>query len=220
MSATMAPKMARITIALADDHKLVREGIRMLLAADPTLDVVAEASDGIDALAVVKRHHPDVLLLDLRIPQLHGLDVIRQLRDEEQTRIIVLSMHMEEPYVVEALREGAIAYLPKDCTPVELIRAIHAVANGESYFTDSLRQKAMTVALNVNRGSVPTGRERSVLELAAQGKTSSEVATALHISRRTVEAHRANVMKKLSLKSQTDLVLYAMRQGIVGAGAR
>src|SRR5204862_1804078 len=128
-AATMPPKIARITIALADDHRLVREGFRMLLAADPTLDVVAEATDGIEALAVVKRHHPDVLLLDLRIPQVHGMEVIRQLRDEARTRIIVLSMHTEEAYVVEALREGAIAYLPKDCTPAELLRAIYTVAN-------------------------------------------------------------------------------------------
>jgi DNA-binding NarL/FixJ family response regulator len=212
----MPPKVGQITIALADDHRLVREGIRMLLAADPCLEVVAEASDGIEALAVVKQHDPDVVLLDLRIPQLHGMEVIRQLRDEARTRIIVLSMHTEEAYVVEALREGAVAYLPKDCTSAELISAIHMVANGEGYVPDSLRQKALTATLNLRRSSLPTGRERSVLALAAQGKTSSEVAAALHVSRRTAEAHRANVMKKLSLKNQTDLVLYAMRQGLLG----
>ena len=189
----------------------------MLLAADPTLEIVAEANDGMEALEVVKRHHPDVLLLDLRIPQLHGMDVIRQLREEPATKIIVLSMHTEDAYVIEALREGAIAYLPKDCSPDELIRAIHTVANGEGYVPDSLRQKAMAAALKVNRRSIPTGRERSVLALAAQGKTSVEVAAALHISRRTAEAHRANVMKKLCLKTQTDLVLYALRQGLVAA---
>jgi DNA-binding NarL/FixJ family response regulator len=188
----------------------------MLLVADPSLEVVAEASDGIDALAVVKRHHPHVLLLDLRIPHLHGMEVIRQLRDEARTRIIVLSMHMEEAYVVQALREGALAYLPKDCTPAELIYAIHTVASGEGYVPDSLRQQALMITLQANKRSIPTRRERSVLALAAQGKTSSEVAAALHISRRTAEAHRAKAMKKLSLKNQTDLVLYALRQGNPG----
>ena len=213
----MPPKIGRITIALADDHELVRDGIRTLLASDPSLEIVAEAGDGLEALEMVQHHHPDVLLLDLRMPRLHGIDVIRHVHGQSGTKVVVLSMHTEEPYLVEALRRGASGYLPKHCSLAELVQGIRAAAGGQDYVPEPLRQRAMSAALKTKGRAHVTNREQAVLELAAQGKTSVEIATALQISCRTAEAHRANLMKKLSLKTQTDLMLYALRQGLVSA---
>jgi DNA-binding NarL/FixJ family response regulator len=208
-----------IRVALAEDHHLVREGLKALLKAEPCLDLVGEASDGLQALAIVEKEKPDVLLLDLRIPRLHGIEVMRQLRDQKHTRVVVVSMHSDEPYVIEALKSGVSGYVLKDCPPSELMLAIRTVAAGTQYLCEALRQKALSATL---RRLVPgihgpqlTKRELLVLELAAEGKTSAEIAETLFISRRTAEAHRANLMKKLGLKTQTDLVLYAVRNGMI-----
>jgi DNA-binding NarL/FixJ family response regulator len=208
-----------IRIALADDHRLVREGLKALLKAEPCFELIAEAADGLQAVEIVEKHKPDVLLLDLRIPRLHGIEVLRQLREQEHTKIVVVSMHADEPYVIEALKNGISGYILKDCTCSELIQAIRTAAAGGQYLAESLRQKAVSATL---KRLVPgvlgpqlTKRELLVLELAAEGKTSAEIASALFISRRTAEAHRANLMKKLGLKTQTDLVLYAVRNGMI-----
>jgi DNA-binding NarL/FixJ family response regulator len=173
----------------------------------------------LQAVEIVGRDKPDVLLLDLRIPRLHGIEVLRQIRDQEQTRVVVVSMHSDEPYVVEALKNGVSGYVLKDCPPSELIQAIRTAASGGQYLCESLRQKAISATLKRLvpgvQGPQLTKRELLVLELAAEGKTSSEIAKTLFISRRTAEAHRANLMKKLGLKTQTDLVLYAVRNGII-----
>jgi DNA-binding NarL/FixJ family response regulator len=208
-----------IRIALAEDHKLVREGLKALLKNEGSFELVAEASDGLQAVEIVEREQPDVLLLDLRIPRLHGIEVLRQIRDQEKTRVVVVSMHSDEPYVVEALKNGVSGYVLKDCPPSELIQAIRTAAAGGQYLCESLRQKAISATLKRLvpgvQGPQLTKRELLVLELAAEGKTSSEIAKKLFISRRTAEAHRANLMKKLGLKTQTDLVLYAVRNGII-----
>jgi DNA-binding NarL/FixJ family response regulator len=208
-----------IRIALAEDHKLVREGLKALLHNEPAFELVGEASDGLQAVEMVEKNKPDVLLLDLRMPRLHGIEVLRQLRDQHRTRVVVVSMHSDEPYVVEALKNGVSGYVLKDCPPSELIHAIRIAAAGGQYLCESLRQKAISATLKRLvpgvQGPQLTKRELLVLELAAEGKTSSEIAKSLFISRRTAEAHRANLMKKLGLKTQTDLVLYAVRNGLI-----
>jgi DNA-binding NarL/FixJ family response regulator len=208
-----------IRIALAEDHKLVREGLKALLKNEPAFELVGEASDGLQAVEIVEKHKPDILLLDLRIPRLHGIEVLRQIRDQHETRVVVVSMHSDEPYVVEALKNGVSGYVLKDCPPAELILAIRTAASGGQYLCESLRQKAISATLKRLvpgvQGPQLTKRELLVLELAAEGKTSSEIAKSLFISRRTAEAHRANLMKKLGLKTQTDLVLYAVRNGLI-----
>jgi DNA-binding NarL/FixJ family response regulator len=208
-----------ITVALAEDHKLVREGLKAILKSEPSFELVGEASDGLQAMQMVEKQKPDVLLLDLRIPRLHGIDVLRQLRDQHHTKVVVVSMHSDEPYVIEALKNGVSGYVLKDCPSAELLLAIRTAAAGGQYLAESLRQKAISATLKRLvpgvRGPQLTKRELLVMELAAEGKTSAEIAGSLFISRRTAEAHRANLMKKLGLKTQTDLVLYAVRNGMI-----
>ena len=213
-----------ITLVLAEDHHIVRQGLKALLAAEKNFKVLSEAGDGLEALELVSRHKPNVLVLDLMLPRLHGLEVIRRVRTEHlATRVIVLSMHSDEPYVVEALRSGALGYVLKDCTTSNLIDAVHSVAAGKRYLSPALAERAID-ALFQDRGEVGldlhdtlTERERLVLQLAASGLSNPEVAGKLFISARTAETHRANLMRKLGLHSQTDLVRYAIRKNIITA---
>jgi two-component system, NarL family, response regulator NreC len=209
---------AKIRIALAEDHKLVREGLKALLVREAGFQIVGEAGDGVEAIKLVEREKPDVLLLDLRLPRLHGLEVLRQLRSHKGTHVVVVSMHADEPYVVEALRNGVKGYVLKDSPPSEMIQAIRAAADGGQFISPPLTQIALNTMLRrKSQGTqkdILTKRERLVLELAAEGKSNQEIADKLFISRRTAEAHRAHLMKKLGLKSQTDLVMYGIRKGI------
>jgi DNA-binding NarL/FixJ family response regulator len=207
-----------IRIVVADDHTLFREGLKAVLKTDPVFKVVGEAADGIQAIETVNKLKPDVLLLDLRIHGLHGIEVISRLKPASETHIVVLSMHADEPYIIEALRFGVSGYVLKNSGSSELFLAIRTAASGGQYIDPALRAKALSATIKrVLPGTVTslTQRELQVLELAAQGKTSLEIANAISISRRTAEAHRASFMKKLALKTQTDLVLYAVRTGIV-----
>ena len=213
-----------ITVALAEDHHLVRQGFKLVLAAESDMKLVGEAADGLAAVDLVDKQKPNVLLLDLMIPRLHGLEVIRRVHKEHpETRVIVLSMHADEPYVMEALRNGASGYVLKDCTGGDLVQAVRAVAAGRRYLSPMLAERAITGYVerpgesDLDVYETLTNRERLVLQLAAEGKTSAEIATALFISPRTAETHRANLMRKLSLRSQTDLVRFAIRRGIISA---
>jgi len=213
-----------IQIALAEDHHLVRQGFKLVLEAENDFRLVGEAADGLAAVSLVAKAKPNVLLLDLMIPRLHGLEVTRQCRrDVPQTRVIILSMHADEPYVMEALRNGAGGYVLKDCTASDLVQAVRAVAAGRRYLSPALAERALTGYVerpgesDVDVYETLTNRERLVLQMAAEGKTSGEIATALFISPRTAETHRANLMRKLSLRSQTDLVRFAIRRGIIAA---
>ena len=213
-----------ITVALAEDHHLVRQGFKLVLAAESDMKLVGEAADGMAAVELVENQRPNVLLLDLMIPRLHGLEVIRRVHKEHpETRVIVLSMHADEPYVMEALRNGASGYVLKDCTGGDLVQAVRAVAAGRRYLSPMLAERAITGYVerpgesDLDVYETLTNRERLVLQLAAEGKTSAEIATALFISPRTAETHRANLMRKLSLRSQTDLVRFAIRRGIISA---
>jgi DNA-binding NarL/FixJ family response regulator len=211
----------KITVALADDHHVVRQGLRALLETEPDLSVVEEAADGSAALEMVTRMTPDVLVLDLAMQGTTGLDVLGQVtRQQPTTRVVVLSMHSGEAYVVEALRRGASAYVLKDATASDLIHAIREVMAGRHYLSPSLSERAIEAYAKTEAAAdephrVLTPRELEVFRLAARGDSLQQIATELSISPRTAESHRANLMRKLGLHSQTDIVRHAIRHGIL-----
>lgn len=214
--------MKPITLVLAEDHHIVRQGFKVLLESEKDFRLLGEASDGMEAVRLVGVHKPDILVLDLMIPRLHGLEVTRQVRQEyRSTKVIILSMHADEPYVVEALRNGASGYVLKDSTAADLVKAVREVATGKRYLSASLAERAITGYLKKpgEIGQDPyetlTNRERLVFQLAAEGQSSKEVADKLFISPRTAETHRANLMRKLGLKSQTELVRFAIRRALI-----
>jgi DNA-binding NarL/FixJ family response regulator len=211
-----------ISIVLAEDHNLVRKGLKSLLAAEAGLSLVGEAADGLQAVELVKKLQPDLLLLDLMIPRLHGLEVIRVVRRDSRTKVVVVSMHADEPYVMEALKMGAAGYVLKESTPEELVEAIRTVMAGGHYLSPILRNAALTVLLRRTGDTTDpygslTPRERVVLRFAAEGNSNAEIAEKLGVSSRTIETHRAHLLKKLGLKSQTDLVRFAIRKEIISA---
>lgn len=219
----MAGKAANpITLLLADDHQIVRQGMRALLETEQGFRVIGEASDGLEAVRLSERLRPDILILDLMLPGLHGLEVIRKLRKQvPRTRVVVLSMHANEAYVLQALRNGAAAYVLKDCEAAVLIQAVRQVAAGYRYLCPQLAARAIDTYVEsarnapADRYEVLTPREREVLQLAAEGYTSAQIAARFFLSRRTVETHRTNMMRKLGLRTRTDLVRYAMQRGLI-----
>lgn len=214
--------MSMTTIVLADDHHLVRQGLRSLLEAEPDFSIVGETGDGLEAAQLVERLRPDVLVLDLMMPGLNGLEVTRQVSQRSpRTHVVILSMHPNEAYVLEALRAGAAAYVLKESTSAELVRAVREAVAGRRYLSPPLSERAIEVYMQKAESAALdpyetlTAREREVLHLAAEGHTNAEIADRLFISRRTVETHRANLMRKLGLRTQTDLISYALRRGIL-----
>ena len=214
--------MSMTTIVLADDHHVVRQGLRSLLEAEPDFSIVGEAGDGLEAAQLVERLQPDVLVLDLMMPGLNGLEVTRQVSQRSpQTHVVILSMHPNEAYVLEALRAGAAAYVIKESTSAELVRAVREAVAGRRYLSPPLSERAIKAYMQKAESAALdpyetlTAREREVLHLAAEGHNNAEIADRLFISRRTVETHRANLMRKLGLRSQTDLIRYALQRGIL-----
>ena len=214
--------MSRITVVLADDHHLVRQGLRTLLEAEGDFGVIGEEADGLKVVALVERLRPNVLVLDVQLPGLNGLEITRQIVQRGfQTRIVILSMHANETYVLEALRHGAAGYVLKDANPAEVVEAVHEVSAGRRYLSrglsdraiDAYAEKAKTTATDAYESL--TNREREVLQLAAESSSIAEIGARLGISPRTVETHRENLMRKLGLQSQTDLIRYALRRGIL-----
>jgi DNA-binding NarL/FixJ family response regulator len=212
------------TIVLAEDHQILRQGLKMMLGAEKAFRLVGEAGDGLEAVRIVKATKPNVLVLDLMIPHLHGLEVTRQLsKDCPRTKIVILSMHADEPYVVEALRSGALGYVLKECTAANLIEAIQSVASGKRYLSPALAERALAAFFQnpsepgLDPYETLTERERLILQLAAEGLSNPDIGRKLFISPRTAESHRANLMRKLGLHSQTDLVRYAIRRQIISA---
>ena len=210
------------TIVLADDHNVVRHGLRALLEAEPDFRVIGEASDGLETAQMVERLKPDVLVVDLMMTGINGLEVTRQVSKRSPgTNVVVLSMYGNEGYVLEALRAGAKAYVLKESTAEELVRAVREAAMGNHYLGPPLSERAIEAYTQKTESAVLdpydtlTTREREVLHLVAQGCANAEIASRLFISRRTVEIHRANMMRKLSLHSQTQLVRYAIQRGIL-----
>ena len=210
------------TVLLVDDHHVVRRGIRALLENEAGIQVVGEAGTGMEAARLTQQLKPDVLIIDLMLADMSGLEVIRQLRKRAPaTSAVVLSMYGNDCYVVEALQAGAKAYVLKDSPPEELMRAVREAALGRRYLAPPLSDRAIEVYLLRSEDSqldpydMLTSREREVLHLAAQGMTSSETANRLCISPRTVEVHRARVMQKLGLHNRTELIHFAIRRGII-----
>ena len=211
-----------ITVVLADDHLIFREGLRALLSAEPDLRIVGEAGDGLEAVQLVERLQPDVLVLDLMMPGLNGDEVARQVSQHvRKTRIVALSMHTSEAYVLKALRSGAVGYVLKGSSSTELVQAIREVAQGRRYLSPPLSERVIEAYIQKAQGGsldlyeTLTTREREVLQLAAQSCSHADIAGRLSISPRTVETHHTNVMRKLGLRTQTDLIRYALRQGIL-----
>jgi DNA-binding NarL/FixJ family response regulator len=210
------------TIVLADDHLVVRKGMKSLLEAEADFELVGEAGDGLEAVQMVERLKPDVLVLDMMMPGLNGIEVTRQVcRRSPHTQIIILSMHGDDEYVLEALRNGANGYVLKDAGASELVLAVRAVSGGERFLSPVLAERAIdayvrqTDETTLDRYETLTDREREVLHLAAEGLTNVEMAARLSLSPRTVENHRANMMRKLGVNNQTEMVRYAIKKGIV-----
>lgn len=214
--------MSDIRIILADDHDLVRSGIRRVLEGFEGVEVVAEASDGRQVLKLIKQHRPELALLDIAMPRLNGLDAAAQIaRDFPAVRTIILSMHAEEEYVLKALRCGAAGYVLKESKPPELELAVRAVADGETYLTprvsrhviDDLRRRTESD----EEADVLTLRQRETLQLIAEGCTSKQAAEAMGVSEKTVESHRSQIMARLGIHDLPGLVRYAIRVGLVSA---
>jgi two-component system, NarL family, response regulator NreC len=211
-----------ITIVLVDDHDIVRAGLRAILDTEKDFQIVGEASDGQTALQIVQHLKPDILLLDLVLPKLNGLDVARSVHNiSPGTQVIVLSMHSNEAYVVDALKIGVAGYVLKDKATEEILEAIRYVLEGERYLSPPISGRVIESYIQrIQESSMDSyetlsDREREVFTLAAEGHSNPEIAQMLSISPRTVETHRSNVMRKLGLRTQTDLIRYALQRGII-----
>ena len=201
----------KATIVLVDDHRVVREGLRVLLEAERDFRVVGDAGDGLKAIQLVESLKPDVLLLDLMMPGMNGQEVARKVRKSSpQTHVIVLSMHSSEPYVMEALRNGAAGYVLKDASSADLVHAVREVLAGRRYLSPPLSERAIDAyqekakSAGLERYDMLTIRERETLQLVAEGHTNNEIASRLGIGPRTAETHRTNLMRKLQLRTHTE----------------
>jgi two-component system response regulator NreC len=215
--------MGRLKILLGDDHTLVRNGLRKILQESPDWEVVAEAGNGRDAVREAAAHTPDVAILDITMPLLNGIEATAQIvKQTPGVRVLILSMHASEAYIVQALKAGASGYLLKDSADTELIRAVAAVAAGKSYFSPSVSKVMLDDYVRhlaekgvADRYDTLSGREREIFQLIAEGHSNKEVAKLLFLSPATVETHRAHIFQKLDLHSTAELVLYAVRRGVI-----
>jgi two-component system response regulator NreC len=212
-----------IRILLADDHTVMRSGLRLLLERQPNLTVVGEAADGREAVALAVAEDPDVVVMDIAMPHLNGVEATRQIvANNPRTAVAILSMHSDESYVIRSLKAGARAYLLKDSAEADLIEAIQAIRVGKSFFSpavtrilkeDYMRQLDKMDAEDTYE--LLTNREREVLQLVAEGQSNKDVANFLNLSLYTVETHRTHILQKLNLHSVPELILYAVRKGII-----
>lgn len=208
-----------VTILLADDHHVVRQGLRSLLESEQGFGVLGEASNGAEAVQMVEKLHPQVLVLDLMMPVLNGLEVTRRVKD--QTRVLILSMHADEGYVIEALKNGAYGYLLKESTATELAEAVRTVSLGQRYLGSPFSEEAISIYLQRARATPQdpydtlTAREREIMQLVVEGNSTNEISALLTISARTVETHRANLMRKLKISSSVELIRYALKKGVL-----
>ncbi|MGW8249998.1 MAG: response regulator [Anaerolineales bacterium] len=214
--------MKKTHILLAEDHTIVRQGLRRLLTSEDDFEIVGEAETGLQAISLVERLRPDVLVLDIMMSEMNGIDVARWVKKNvPATRVVILSMHDSEAFVVESLRAGALAYLLKQTTSDELVQAIHHAMQGQRFLSPSISDQLINnYVLRFENETFDiyetlTPREREVFNLVAEGHTNSEIAEKLSISVRTVERHRTNFMHKLELDSQTDLIRYAIQRGVI-----
>jgi DNA-binding NarL/FixJ family response regulator len=215
--------MSLVRIVIVDDHPFLRTGLRHVLEEYPEFRVVGEAGDGWEGIRLAEKERPEVAILDIGMPNLNGIDAARQIRDAVPgVSIIVLSVHSDESYVLRALKAGARAYLLKQSAETDLIAAVKAVTQGKSFFSPAVSQMLLDDYMRQLRErdvedtyELLTTREREILQLVAEGKSNKEIANLLHLSPYTVETHRANMMEKLNLHSVPELILYAVRKGVI-----
>jgi DNA-binding NarL/FixJ family response regulator len=208
----------KIRVLLADDHAILRKGVRMLIHTQPDMEVVGEARTGREAIAEARRLKPDIVVMDVSLPELNGIESTRQICDElSRTKVIALSMHKDSVYVREILRAGARGYLLKDSEDEDLLKAIRAVYRGEAYLSPAISDAVLTDYRKhvSNPVDLLTSREREILTMVAEGKTNKEIAQALNLSVYTVESHRGSVMEKLNLHNTGDIVRFALRNGLI-----
>lgn len=213
----------RVRVLLADDHTLVRAGLRKLLESMPEIDVVGEASEGLAVLALAEKWQPHIVLMDIAMPGLNGLDATARLRTAlPEIQVLILSMHQNEAYVQQALRHGAAGYLLKDAAPTELDAALKAVLRGEIYLSAAVSKGVMSdyvqrLRSDESAADLLTPRQREVLKMLAQGQSSKEIARLLDLSLKTVDTHRSQLMKQLGIHEVTGLVRYAIRMGLISS---
>jgi two-component system response regulator NreC len=210
-----------IRIILADDHKITRQGLRSLIGENEDMEVIAEAENGRDAVALARQLSPDVIIMDVSMPDLNGVEATHQIiQDNPGVRVIALSMHSDTLFVSEMLKSGASGYLLKDCAFEELEQAIRSVMQGKAYLSPSISGVVVEDYLHrlsktqVSSSEVLTDREREVLQLIAEGRSTKQIALKLHISVKTVETHRRQIMNKLNMHTVADLTKYAIRKGL------
>jgi len=212
-----------IRVLVADDHTIIRSGLRLLLERQSGFEVVGEAVDGRQTVELAESLRPDVVVLDIAMPNLNGIEAAKQLAAKlPKVSVIVLSMHADESYVLRALKAGARGYLLKDSAESDIINAIRAVSQGKAYFSPEISRMLMDdYVRNLQQRGVDdrydllTAREREILQLLAEGKTNKEISALLNLSPHTVETHRGNILQKLNLHSLPELILYAVRKGVI-----
>ena len=215
--------MSQVRIFLADDHTVMHAGIRLVLERQPDLHVVGEASDGRETVNAIERLHPDVVVMDIAMPNLNGIEATRQiLANGVSVSIVVLSMHSDEEYVLRALKAGARGYLLKESAEADLIAAVRAVISGKSFFSPAVSRLLVEDYVRQLQDrdiedsyELLTTRERETLQLVAEGKSNKDIANLLNLSVYTVETHRSNIMEKLNLHGVPELILYAVRKGVI-----
>jgi DNA-binding NarL/FixJ family response regulator len=209
-----------VRVLIADDHGIVRSGLRLLLERQPDIEVIAEAADGAEAREIAVRERPDLAILDVRMPKLTGLQVTRELKKQApEVSVLILSMHDDERYLFEALKAGASGYVLKTQADADLMEAIRAVERGEPFLTPAAQQALIKDVLERGRQSEDeeelTPREEEIVKLVAEAHTTRQIAEILHLSEKTVENHRGNAMRKLGMRDRVELVRYAIRRGLI-----
>ena len=215
--------MSRIRILLSDDHGIVRHGLRAVLARDPGIEVVGESSDGLETVSIAEALDPDIVIMDITMPHLNGIDATARItKRNPKVGIVILSMHADETYLLRALNAGARGYLLKESAEIDLIRAVQAVAQGKTFFSAAVTHTLLEDYMrNMQQRHLQdsyellTDREKEVLQLLAEGKSNKEVASFLDLSNHTVESHRNNMMQKLNLHNTAEIVLYAVRKKLI-----
>ena len=213
--------MNKVRIALADDHKLFRMGLRQLIERHPEVSIIGEAATGLEAISIAKEYTPDVVLMDISMPELNGIEAARRLHEElPEVRVVIVSMHSDRRYVLEALRSGVRGYLLKDSSPEEIFRAIQKVMSNQFYLSPQINEQVIAGFVQQGGSTAPSafdilsGREREVLQLLAEGKSTKQIADLLNLSAKTVETHRMHIMDKLDLHTLPELTRYALREGL------